>query len=415
MIKRLKRRFILLASISILALMTMLVGTINIINFSSVEKEADKTIDFLAELTDSLIVLSPQTGFPDREARLPSGMSPEVQYESRFFYVVLDTDGEVIYSNTSQIISVSEDEAKDYAQKVYKSNSSRGFKDSFRYLKQTYTNGTKIVFLDCGRRLDTFYRFLAISVCIGLLGCGIVFLFFLLFAERIIRPISESYEKQKRFITDAGHEIKTPLTIISANTDLLECDLGENESLSDIRQQTTRLRELTNELVFLSKMEESENELQRVEFPISDLITETAQSFLAPIEAQSKTISLKIPPKLSYVGAPDSIRRLISILIDNAVKYSPPSGRISVSLTADNKMLTLTVSNTSSERLTQENISHLFERFYRSDSSRNSETGGHGIGLSIAEAVTEAHGGKISASYSEDNIFTITVKLPIQK
>jgi signal transduction histidine kinase len=273
-------------------------------------------------------------------------------------------------------------------------------------------DGIRIIFLDCGRRLDAFHRFMVISILIGVAGCVIVFLVFLFAAGRIIRPIAESYEKQKRFITDAGHEIKTPLTIIAANVDLLKEDIGENESLDDIAGQTERLADLTRDLVYLSKMEEADRQLVRVDFPVSDLVAETAASFQAVAQAQKKDYQINVAPSLAMNGSPEEIRRLTSILIENAMKYSPEGGIVKVDLQQQKKNIVLSIWNTTETPMTQKDLSRLFERFYRTDASRNSETGGHGIGLSIAKAIAEGHGGKITAETSGGSDFCITAVLP---
>ena len=342
------------------------------------------------------------------------GLSPEAQYEARFFEAEISADGQVVRLDTSRIIAVDSDDAEEYIQKALGSSKEKGFIGDFRFVKMDSEDdeGMKIIFLDCGRRLAAFHRFMLISILIGVAGCIIVFLVFLFAAGRIIRPIAESYEKQKRFITDAGHEIKTPLTIIAANVDLLKEDIGENESIDDIADQTERLSELTKDLVFLSKMEEPDRQLVKVDFPVSDLVSETAASFAAVAQAQKKEYQINVQPSLTLNGAPEEIRRLTSILIENAMKYSPEGGNVKVDLEMQKKNIVLSVFNTTMEPMAQQDLSRLFERFYRTDASRNSETGGHGIGLSIAKAITENHGGKITASTSGGSDFCITAVLP---
>ncbi len=405
MIKRLKRKFIVLATLSAFLLMAVLVGAMNMINYSAVVAEADRVLAVLSRPGGQK-----PPGEPNRGDFLPPGMSPEVPYESRYFTATVSGDGTIIEADTSKIISVDRAAAEDYATAALSKNADRGFLGPFRYCKAPFPGGTRLVFLDWGRKLDAFYRFMWISVGIGLLGCVAVFAVFLLAAGRILRPIAESYEKQKRFITDAGHEIKTPLTVIGANIDLLEADFGENESISDIRQQTKRLSALTGELVYLSKMEEGEKALQKVDFPVSDLVSETAASFHAL--AQKKEYRVQVTPNLTMHGAPDAIRQLVSVLLDNAMKYSPEGGLVTLDLTAQKKALVLSVYNSTGEALRPEQLSHLFERFYRADASRNSETGGHGIGLSIAKAITEAHNGKITAATPTGADLRITVTIP---
>ena len=160
---------------------------------------------------------------------------------------------------------------------------------SFRYARSADADGERIVFLDCGRRLDSFHSFMYASIIMSAAGLAVVFVIMFILSGRIIRPIAESYAKQRQFITDAGHEIKTPLTVIAANVDLLASEIGENECLDDISEQTRRLRSLTDELVTLSRMEESERVGTRVEFPVSELVTEAASPFRSVAAGQGRS------------------------------------------------------------------------------------------------------------------------------
>ena len=413
MIKKLKRKFTLLATVSVFVLMTVLVGIMNIINFSSVAADADTVLDILSQPN---LPFEVRQGMPEKphdkiKDFIPRGMSPEVPYESRYFTATV-SNGVLEKTDVSRIVSVSEADVQAYVNKAAASSRDRGFIEQFRYMKQTDGEKTRLIFLDCGRKLDQFYGFMLTSAAVGLLGCVIVFAVFLLAAGRIVRPIAESYEKQKRFITDAGHEIKTPLTVIGANLDLLEADFGENESIADIRTQTKRLNALTGDLVYLSKMEEADGSLKKTEFSLSELAEETARQFSALAKAQGKQYTVGVEPNLTMCGAPDEIRRLISILLDNAMKYSQDGGSVELDITSHKRFLQISVRNTLSEPVAAESVSHLFERFYRADASRNSETGGHGIGLSIAQAITAAHNGKISAE-SRNCEFSVNVTLPL--
>ena len=415
MIKRLKKKFIILATASMLILMTVLVGIMNIVNYSSVVTEADAV---LAVLSQPDAPFGNRSDIPDKPPQdikdfIPHGMSPEVPYESRYFTAIVTKDGNIEETDFSKIISVDKESVDGFIQKAVASKTERGFIGQFRYVKQADDRMTRIIFLDCGRKLDSFRTFMWTSMAVGLFGCVVVFVVFLFAAGKIVRPIAESYEKQKRFITDAGHEIKTPLTIIGANLDLLESDLGENESLSDIRTQTKRLGVLTGDLVYLSKMEESENPLKKIAFPVSDLIAEAAQQFGAVAQAQNKEYRIGIEPNLTMCGSPDAIRHLTTILLDNAMKYSPDGGIVTLDVVSRKKDLTISVFNTMVSPVSNENLSHLFDRFYRTDASRNSETGGHGIGLSIAQAITSAHNGKITAETQNGSDFKITVTMPL--
>ena len=229
---------------------------------------------------------------------------------------------------------------------------------------------------------------------------------------RIVKPFSDNYEKQKRFITDAGHELKTPLTVIEADTEILEMGFGENEWLLDIQGQTKRLEDLTNALVMLSRVEEGTNREMKIELPLSDIVEEVCHAFQAPAKVQGKSLNSTITSMISMKGDEKAIRGLITILLDNAVKYTNENGYISVGLEKKKNRIYLSVFNTT-EYISKEQISHLFDCFYRADSSRNSQTGGYGLGLSIAAATVKSHRGKFIAETEDEKSLRITVVFPV--
>ena len=411
MINKLKRKFLILGTVFMFILMSVLVLIMNLVNYREVVSETDAVIRMLSQ--PNLPFFIGQTLYDDDvNSFVPPGMSPEVPYESRFFIVSASSDGDLINSDLSRIICVDEESVMEYISAALKSSSDQGFIGNFRFSKSADENGLRIIFLDCGRKLDQFRSFLRISVIVGLCGCLVVFLAFVFTAGKIVAPIAESYEKQKRFISDAGHEIKTPLTIINANVDLLELD-GEKEELTEIREQTVRLTGLTNDLIMLSKMEEAEHTIQKIDFPLSDLVSETAASFRAPAASRGLNFDADIAQGISMNGAPDAIRRLISVLLENAVKYAPENGSVKLCMISQKKQSIISVENDTAERIAESDLAHIFDRFYRADASRNSSTGGHGIGLSIAKAIVEAHGGSISASSKTGNDFCVTAVLPL--
>ena len=404
MIRKLRMRFIGLSMCSLLVVLGLIVGSINILNYRKIIRDADTVLSLLADNSGV---------FPRRNEAFPKSMSPELPYESRFFTVVLDHEGLPVAVDTGRIAAVDTDTAISYAQKLFAQDASRGFSGHYRYIRQPLGTGVRMIFLDCGRNLSTFRSFLVTSLVISLSGLLAVFLLIILLSARIVRPVLESYEKQKQFITDAGHEMKTPLTIIDADAEVMQSDVGENEWLEDIRTQTRRLAALTNDLIFLSKMEETDRRLRMIEFPFSDVVAEEAQSFQAPAKTKGIFFSCRIQPMLSLCGDEKALRQLVSILLDNALKYAGEGGGISVSLQRQGRAVNLTVYNTTSEPVSRENLDRIFERFYRMDQSRNSQTGGHGIGLSIAKAIVTAHRGKISAASVDGQSLTISVSLPV--
>lgn len=411
MIKKLKRKFIIIATVCMLVLMAALLAIMNTVNYRGVVAESDAVLDVLAQPLAPLFDDLPPPDRDNARFSVPSGMSPEVPYESRFFVVTVSKDGEREQLYLSRIVSVDGDSAAEYIDRVLNGRRSRGFVGQFRYLKAENDNGTVMLFLDCGRKLGSFSSFLRISVIVGLAGCVVVFAAFVFAAGKILAPIAESYEKQKRFISDAGHEIRTPLTIINANVDLMELD-GETEELTEIRQQTVRLTDLTNKLVLLSKMEEDAHDLQKVEIPLSDLVTETAGSFRAPAVSRNLELAIGVEPDITATASPDAVRQLISILLENAVKYTPEGGTITVGMERRKKNAVISVRNPVNDIIDEKTLPRVFDRFYRTDESRNSQTGGHGIGLSIAKAIVDAHGGEISASTTDGHDFRVTVSLP---
>ena len=332
-------------------------------------------------------------------------------YESRYFFVGLDSDGNTLFSDTGKIAAIDTETAIEYAKEIWEDKNTKGFIDEYRYILTEDNIGYKIFFLDCGRNLDSMHSFLFISVGISLTAFVIVSVLLLLLSSRIVRPISESYEKQAQFITNASHDLKTPLTIISADVDILEMDYGESEWFDDIKNQVKQLTNLTNNLVILSKMEEENSSLNMIDFPLSDVVSEAVASFESLAIAKGQTLNINIEPMISLCGDEKAIRQLVSILLDNAIKYST-GNIISLKLEKINRSAQLTVTNYT-ESIEKNDLKHLFDRFYRTDKSRNSMTGGHGIGLSVAKAICTAHKGSITAQSPQSNILSIIVKLPI--
>lgn len=411
MIRKLRRRLVGAAMLALALVLTAVLGGINWMSYRKVVRDAD----------DILTVLSENDGkFPQRgENEVPPpagegdpghGMSPETPFESRYFTVLLDADGAVLRTDTGRIAAVDAETAQQDALAVWQSGGS-GFRGDYRYAVSAQDGNTLVIFLDCGRSLSAFRSTLLASAAVSVAGLAAVFLLLLLFSGRIVRPMAESYEKQRQFVTDAGHEIRTPLTIIRADAELAGMDCGPNEWLQDIARQTDRLTGLTNDLIFLSRMDEDAPAQQRIEFPISDVAEEMAQSFLAPARMQGKTLEISVEPMLSYCGDEKAIRQMLSILLDNAVKYSPEGAQLSLRLERQGRGVRLTVQNPSAQPLDPARLDRMFDRFYRGDPAR-SETSGYGLGLAIVQSVAAVHRGKVRARCPEQNVLQITVSLP---
>ena len=378
MIKKLRMKLIAASMVSLFLVLLVIEGIVGILNYRKMVRDADRILAVLGENASSF-----PHEFPD-----------------------------VIFTDTKKTVTIDFADAKAYALEVWKKQSGRGFLHEYRYLCCSYEGETRIIFLDCRRQLDTFRNFLVTAVSVSAVGLLSVFVLLIYLSSRIVKPFSDNYEKQKRFITDAGHELKTPLTIIDADTEVLEMDFGENEWLKDIQGQTKRLADLTNALVMLSRMEEGQKKEMEIEFPLSDVVEEVFHTFQAPAKIQEKTLTGAIAPMLSMRGDERAIRSLTTILLDNAMKYADEKGRVRVTLERQKNRIRLSVFNTT-EHISREQIAHLFDRFYRTDASRNSGTGGYGLGLSIAAATAASHRGKIIAETEDEKSLRITVIFPL--
>ncbi|MBQ6757128.1 MAG: HAMP domain-containing histidine kinase [Oscillospiraceae bacterium] len=400
MIKKLNRRFVAITMAAITALLIIIMGVVNVANYVSVIGDAD----------NMLTMISRSDGrFPKDFLHMGKrDMTPETPFETRFFSVTLASDGTVEASDLGFIAAVDEEEAVSLAASAVQKGAEKGWLGSYRYLITAKGGSSLVVFVDTSRDMQQAGSFLIISAVTTVVALGVMFLVVSLAAGRATKPIAESYEKQRRFITDAGHELKTPIAIINADTEVIELDGGETEWTRDIKAQTKRLSDLTADLIFLSRMEETDRSMNFIPFPFSDMVVDAAQSFVALAKTQNRALTVDVEPMLEVTGDEKALRQLVGILLDNAIKYSPEGGNIELKAYKSGKNVVLSVTN-DAENVTQDSVKHMFDRFYRGDESREKKPG-YGIGLSIAKAVAEAHKGKISAEYSGGKVkMTVTI------
>ena len=326
-------------------------------------------------------------------------ITEETPFSTRFFSVRYDKNGNIVGEDVEFIVSISGDTAREYAEKAVSDGKERGWIEGYRYKIYDTRMGRNVVFVD-GHSNRSFTNMLLLTVGLVLLfSLGAIFVLIVIFSKRGVKPIAESYEKQKQFITDANHELKTPLTLILANLDIIEADIGKNEWVDDIRAEGERMNELVKQLVMLSRMDEDQIKLNFSDFSLSDAVTDTVSEFKTLSEEKGKPVTYDIQPDITYCGDEAGIRRAISILLDNALKYCDEGGNIYLSVQSKRHPV-IYVENTFAAVDSIE-LNKLFDRFYRGDKSRT-YTGGFGIGLSIAKAVAEKHHGEISA-YKKDN------------
>lgn len=283
-----------------------------------------------------------------------------------------------------------EDDAQTLLDYVLEKGKTDGWYGSLQYFRKDYDKGTLVVFSDRSAEQLLLHKVLLVSILVFLLMEGVVFLLTMILTKRAMRPMQETFERQRQFISDAGHELKTPLTIISANVDILHDEIGENKWLSYIQSQAERMRVLVGEMMNLTKLEMGDKEKDFVDFSLSEAVSGAALPFEGQAFEQEKQLELEIQEDISYHGNPDQIKQLVGIFMDNALKYSKEHGEIRVTLQQVQNKKTLKVYNTG-KGIPESEKEKIFQRFYRSDASRARATGGYGLGLSIAQSIADAH------------------------
>ena len=408
MIKKLQQRFIRIALVTLTVAMVLVAGVINAANWFSVQRELAETLSFLSEnSTMSREDMGGRLDGRNRHAR-------NLVSESRWFSAFLDPDGTLRNIHLANIPELDEQTAHALVTQAAAQNSAgSGYLQDYLYMIQDNPRGGQtMLFLNCETKLAAVRMLAGISglACLG--GILLAWLFVTLASRKAIEPTIRNMEQQKQFITNASHELKTPLTVISTNMELLQMEQPDNPWVRSTQRQTAQMRHLVDELVYLSRMEE-ENALPAMEsIPLAPLLQEASEPFAAMAEFQGKAMTVEADGGLSIRGDRSSIQRLLSTLLDNAVKYASPEGNIQVSARGEGRHVLLTVKNDVSQPLTEEQCQRLFDRFYRADLSRNKEKqSGFGIGLAIAAAIVEKHGGSISAAM-EGNRLVFTCRLP---
>ena len=404
--------------LSLLAILVVMIAVINITNAVGIFRDTDNQLAILTSNNGLFPGMERNNRFapfgpfdPFSFDRLQNTKVLEMPYQSRYFVVWFDSSQNISALDLMHIAAVSEEDATNYGLQAAVSNKEKGMLHSYRYQKATTSEGNLfIVFVDMSISLLNIYSLLSKSILVGLFALVAMFILVFMFSTSAVAPVVESLEKQKRFITDAGHELKTPLAVISANVDVLELEAGKSEWTSSIRNQVKRMNSLVKNLLTLSRMDEERMRVVFTDFDLSITVKEAATSFQALAESKGKNYQTEIEDGIHITGDQKSIEQLTSLLLDNAMKYSSENGLIRLLLVKD-KQITLEVSNTCNS-IPDGNLDRLFDRFYRADSSRSRDTGGYGIGLSVARAIATSHGGTIEALRDGDKLIRFVVKLP---
>ena len=408
MIKKLQKRFIRIALVALAAAMVLVVLVVNAANWISVRGELGETLAFLAENSDmnGRDALGGRFGGKNIHAR-------NLVSESSWFSVSFDGGGNQRNMNLASMTGADEEEAASLAAQALQSGEKTGFLQDYLYRVENGIGGGKtVIFLNCETKLTAVKNLALISLLACLGGILLAFLLVSLASRKAIEPTIRNMEQQKQFITNASHELKTPLTVISTNMELLQMERQDNQWVKSTQKQAAQMRHLVDELVYLSRMEEEKAPMTMESLNLDELIREAAEPFAAMAEFQGKSMTLNLESGLAFRGDRASLQRLLSTLLDNAVKYASEEGEILVDARNDGRHILLKVSNDVPQPLTEEQCRQLFDRFYRADPSRNKEKqDGFGIGLAIAAAIVEKHGGSIAAAVENKNRLAFTVRL----
>ena len=333
------------------------------------------------------------------------------QYSGRLCVVCYPAEGEVTVG-MSDGNALTEPEAIALADQMRQEGRASGDLDAYRYQVKTGEGATWVYFLDCTTEKAAMRSLLLLSVLVGLGGLVVTGVLVYFLSRKAMEPLKESMELQKRFITDAGHELKTPLAVIGTNMDILEMDLGKNEWVSGTKKQLVRLRKLVANLISLSRMEEMQEALELSPVNLSETALECVDAFQGPAELAGKALEAEIQPDLWVQGDVSSLGQLLTILCDNAVKYA--AGDIRVRLYQSGRKVLFETENDWDRAIPPEELDRLFDRFYRGDASRTTAEGksGYGLGLSIARAVAGKNKGTLTAEETPEGrlLFRVTMK-----
>lgn len=403
MTKALQRKFIRTAMVAVTALLVVLLGSINLANWWQERAQTDQMLQFLLQED-----LPPADQGPSDRGPLWQPFNADTRGAARFFQIFYDQSGQVVRVDVGQIATVSESQALAYADQCQ--GQQEGAVDRFRFCRAATRDGQGevLLFLDVSDNRQSILVVLLLSVGVGL-ACWLgTFFLVALLSRRAIAPVVRGMEKQRQFVTNAGHEIKTPLAIIQANTEALELHQGQSKWSRNIRAQTIRLTGLMENLLTLARMDEARlPPPQKVD--LSQAAQESLEAFQEAAGAREVTLTGEIAPGLTLPASREHMVQLLSILLDNGVKYTEPGGEIALTLTQEGSRLRLRVTNGPTQ-VPAGDLSRLFDRFYRGDPARNQKSGGYGIGLSAAQAIVQGWHGTIAAEAAGENtmVFTVT-------
>ena len=401
MFDKLKRKIIIIIMSLLTLVFVGVFGTIYMSSYNNMEKDLEKNL--------KSAMYNPKKPTPD---------APMM-----FGNIIIDLNSNNEIVNTFTLLDIDESTLKDVITKINisgkKSDKIKIEGSSFGYLKDTSIKGNRIVLVNREAQINFLNGLLKTFFIIGSLSLMLLLVVSIILTNKILEPVVESFERQKQFIADASHELKTPLAIIKTNSSVIkgnkdETVLNQMKWINYIEDQTERMAELIEEMLSLAKLDTGKELLDFSKFNVSNLLNNIILTFEAVIFENNIDFESNIKEDIYIKGDKEKIKKAINVLLDNAIKYTNKKGKISVLLAEDKGKLKIKVKNTG-EGIKKEDLDKVFERFYRVDDSRTRETGGYGLGLSIAKSIVESHHGKIYADSIVDKETTFTIELNTEK
>lgn len=411
------RRKIVAAIMSVLVLLW--VGTLGVIYASSyfeMKKQNEEMLQAHAEMytlpTEFDEMEPPDRPFPNKEHGFKPNFDPQSPMFklSTFYSVAVSYDGKILgVKNESQEVHT-DDELTILAQKIIDGSKVIGTEDNLTFYKVDKDGYILVTFMDntvINENAMTLFRY---TLIFG--GVALVLFFFLsvFLAKKIVNPLEESYQKQKQFISDAGHELKTPVSVVSANAELLSREIGDNQWLQNIQYENERMGILVAELLQLAKTESVKPQMEHIDF--SRLVAGESLPFESVAFEKGLTLNCNITNNICVEGNSTQLKQIVSILLDNAIRHSKDKGEVYLSLIKEHGCAKLSVINKGDEISTQQR-EQIFERFYRADTARNGEDKHYGLGLAIAKVIVTSHKGHIEVQCF-DGFVEFKVQIPVK-
>lgn len=442
MIEKLRKKFIIFTMIAVISVFAVIILGVNGLFFYRTVNELDSTTQMIVNSDGHLRKAKNDNNDPNQNPDTNANPNPnpkdeyteirneadtyhqnnqnnrefknkEMPYATRYFFARTDDELNILEVNTEYIASVEQDEAENIITGIIKSGDETGWNGTRRYRISKIKNGYMAVVLDAENQVKYMMSILVITFLVSAVSIAVLYIIIRLIARKAVRPIAESYDKQKQFITDAGHELKTPLTAISANMEIVKMTAGESKWTNAVDRQTDKMINLINNLISLSKMDEGKIQQEIKEFSFSESVLDTVESLGSIAVKKEIIIETDIQPDILIVNDESMLRQLVSILMDNALKYCDEHGKISVTVHSNNhsfgKNKTILMIQNDFADAEKFEPDKVFDRFYRGNKAHTSN-GSFGLGLSIARNIADSCGIKLSADKNDSSvIFTAII------